>query len=217
MSHKKILAFFLRLMPCRDSSLMHSDLLKFLHMINILKEYIKHPIRTGAIAPSSPELAKFITETANLVKANTIVEIGPGTGVLTEEIINKINGDKKFFALEINPRLAKIARERCPKAIIYQDSAANIKKYLAGENCDCVISGLPWTGFKKEQQQKILNEIYDSLEPDGEFLTFAYIHAIFLPAGRRFKKMLQEKFSQVETTKIIWDNLPPAFVYYCKK
>ncbi|MBT4349324.1 SAM-dependent methyltransferase [bacterium] len=185
-----------------------------------LKEFLKNPTRTGALAQSSADLSKLITDTANLDTKKCIVELGSGTGVFTKEILNKINSDSCFFCLESNQEFVKQTQKKCPNAIVYHDSAVNIKKYLLKHNknnCDCIISGLPWAIFNKKLQTILLNAACESLEADGIFLTFAYVQGAFLPSGINFKKQLRKKFKLVRTTKIIWKNLPPAFVYYCKK
>jgi len=131
-----------------------------------------------------------------------------------------MNSDCVFFSIEINANFVKETNDRCPNAIVYHDSAENIKKYLDKhnkKNCDCIISGLPWAGFDKKLQNKLLDTAYDSLEEEGVFLTFAYIQGLLLPNGKNFKKLLKNKFRTVKKTKIVWLNLPPAFVYHCKK
>jgi len=125
-----------------------------------------------------------------------------------------------FFSIEISDKFTKETKKKCPDAIVYNDSAENIKKYLIKhnkKNCDCIISGLPWAAFDKNLQNKVLSSVYDSLEEEGFFLTFAYIQGLLLPSGINFNKLLKEKFKTVKKTRIIWWNLPPAFVYLCKK
>ena len=65
-------------------------------------------------------------------------------------------------------------------------------------------------------QQEILENVLASLRPGGCFTTFAYLQGLMLPAGRRFRKRLCEIFDKVETTPVVWRNLPPAFVYRCR-
>ena len=96
----------------------------------------------------------------------------------------------------------------------------DIRKYLRKHRqrtCDCIISGLPWAAFSQKAQEELLGAVYSSLEYGGEFLTFVYIHGLLLPAGKKFRRLLKERFSSVKKTRIIWGNLPPAFVYHCKK
>ncbi len=189
-------------------------------MIKFIKEFILSPRKTGAIAPSSAELAKTITDSANVSMAKTVVEFGSGTGVFTERILQKIGDETIFFALEINPSFVKKTKQRCPGAIVYQDWATNVKKYLeehGQEHCDCIVSGLPWTLFKEEEQEQLLSVISESLRPNGSFVSFTYLGGHLSQGGRRFKKSLPNHFSQISRSKMVWNNLPPAFVYSCTK
>ena len=187
-----------------------------MNLIQFLKQFVLHTAKTGAVAPSSEGLADLITETAGLHSASAVIEFGAGTGVFTEKILQKISDETRFFALEINPDFVKATRKRCPEAVVYQDSAANAKKYLdeLGINeCDCIICGLPWAAFSEELQNELLDTIIDVLKPGGKFLTFAYLQGLLLPAGMRFKKKLSTRFNSVTKTRTIWLNFPPAFVY----
>ena len=187
-----------------------------MNLIQFLKQFVLHTAKTGAVAPSSEGLADLITETAGLHSASAVIEFGAGTGIFTEKILQKISDETRFFALEINPDFVKATRKRCPEAVVYQDSAANAKKYLdeLGINeCDCIICGLPWAAFSEELQNELLDTIIDVLKPGGRFLTFAYLQGLLLPAGMRFKKKLSTRFNSVTKTRTIWLNFPPAFVY----
>ena len=187
-----------------------------MNRVQFLKQFVRYPGITCAIAESSEELAELITDSAELQQASVVVEFGPGTGVFTEKILEKISGDAKTFALEINADFVKETRRRCPEAIVYYDSAVNVAPCLkkAGvERCDRIISGLPWACFPHEVQDQLLDTVADILEPGGKFVTFAYVHGLFLPSGRRFKRCLCARFRKVVASRIIWQNLPPAFVY----
>ncbi len=188
--------------------------------LNLLKGFKNNIIQTGAIAPSSKTLANYITSISNLYEKRCIVELGSGTGVFTREITKKKNPTSVFFSLEINKYFANKTKNCCPDAQIHNDSAENIQTYLKQlekEECDCVISGLPWSCFSEEYQTNLIEKIYESLENGGEFLTFAYLQSSFLPQGIKFKKLLKNKFKVVMQTKTIWNNLPPAFIYHCTK
>ncbi|MFH1641642.1 MAG: ribosomal RNA adenine dimethylase domain-containing protein [Nanoarchaeota archaeon] len=178
------------------------------------------PKITGAIAPSGEKLANLITEIPNLENAKVVIEFGPGTGVFTEKILKKIPQSAFYFGLELNPLFVKETLKRCPAALIYQDSAEKAGTYLKMHglnNCDCIISGLPWGIFNKDLQDSILKAVIDVLRPGGEFLTFSYVNASRLPSSKRFKQLIYTKFNIVKTSKIVWKNIPPAFVYHCIK
>lgn len=188
--------------------------------IKFLTQFLIHPTKIGAIAPSNNKLCDMITDMAELPKVSSVVEFGSGTGVITEKIINKISNDTTFFAMEINETLVEATKKRCPNAIVYQSSATNAKKHLEmhGENgCDRIISSLPWSTFSDELQDELLETIMDTLNPGGKFLTYAYVPGLVFPSARRFKKKLNEKFDKVTRSKTVWTNFPPAFVYYAEK
>lgn len=189
-------------------------------IFSFLKELAKNPFRTGSIAPSCEELSHLITDKADLGNMHTVIEFGPGTGVFTEKILEKISPDTIFFAMELNPTFIEVTKNRCPGVVIYNDSAENSRKYLEKHGktkCDCIISGLPWTAFGPALQDSLLESILDILSPGGKFLTFSYSHSLLFPTAKRFKKKLNNMFPEVVESKTVWSNFPPAFVYCAKK
>ncbi len=186
----------------------------------MVDRFIRNINKTGAITCCSEEVANALASKANLARAKTVVELGSGTGAITEKILENLQKDALFLALELNEHFVEETKKRCPAANVYHDTAENVKIYLnkhGQETCDCVISTLPWTLFDKELQESILNAIWDVLPEGGEFLTVAYTFAPLLPGGKRFKNLIQKRFAHVTRTKPIWKNLPPVYVYYCKK
>jgi len=187
----------------------------------IALRFVRSPARTGAIAASSGALSDLITDEADLRNGvNTVVEFGPGTGVFTRQILLKIQPGTTFFALELDPYLAAETRKNCPTAVVYEDSAINVRQYLAMhgiEQCDRIVCGLPWAAFKGDHQETLMAETYDALKPGGRFVTFAYLQGLLLPSGQRFRKMLGRYFESVSLTRIVWLNAPPAFVYCADK
>jgi phospholipid N-methyltransferase len=165
-------------------------------------------------------LARTIVEAADVRHASVVVEFGPGTGVFTAEILRQLPPDCWFFAMELVEEFAKATRQRCPQAEVVEASAAEVGQHLAARDCDvadAIISGLPWASFPEVLQDEILGAAAEALAPGGRFCTFAYVQGVWLPAGRRFKKKLDERFDQVEQTAVVWGNLPPAFVYRATK
>ena len=69
--------------------------------------------------------------------------------------------------------------------------------------------------FPDDLQERILDAMIRVMPPGGVFVTFAYLQGLMLPAGRRFRRNLKRRFSNVETSDVIWLNLPPAVVYRC--
>ncbi|MFZ4780304.1 MAG: hypothetical protein ACOYM3_33540, partial [Terrimicrobiaceae bacterium] len=76
---------------------------------------------------------------------------------------------------------------------------------------------LPWAAFPESLQDSILSEITSALTADGIFATFAYFGPHRLKAGRAFRKKLSHHFQEIGMTSVVLANLPPAFVYFCRK
>ena len=190
-----------------------------------LVNWVKQPIETGALAPSSKRLARAMCETMHLGDNSVVVELGPGTGPFTKEIlrIQKEHKNTTYLAFELSDEFVALLKKNFPehKDAFIKASAENIVAELKKRNlpyADTVISGLPWAIFPAELQRGILDQVKLALRPGGRFCTFAYLQGLVLPAGQRFKQMLQEVFeSDVERSNIVWKNLPPAFVYRCEK
>ncbi|SEF27466.1 Phospholipid N-methyltransferase [Amycolatopsis pretoriensis] len=177
--------------------------------MSITREFLRHPMVTGAIAPSSPRLAETMTAGLGLERAARVAELGPGTGVFTESVLALLRPEASLTAYEINPRFASALRERFPDLAVVTTSA----EHLALDGVDVVVSGLPWTAMTADRQGRILDAVTAALAPNGRFTTFAYAHAAWTPLARRFAASLRSRFAVVERTPVVWGNLPPAFVY----
>jgi phosphatidylethanolamine/phosphatidyl-N-methylethanolamine N-methyltransferase len=187
--------------------------------LEFLGTFLRKPASTGSFAPSSPWLARAMVRGCDLRNARTVVEFGPGTGAFTRLILRRIGKQTAFFAMELDGEQARRLQERFPGLPVYHDSAEKIQRYLARhgrKKADYIISGLPWGNMPIKVRDRILDAVLASLAPEGTFTTFAYIHACWLPSALHFRKRLKEHFAEVKTSRIIWRNTPPAFVYRCK-
>lgn len=185
-----------------------------------LCEFFRKPTQVGAIYPSSQELAREIVTQANVEQAQVIVEFGAGTGVFTREILKRKPTEATFFSIEQNESLVEVLKRELPEADICCNSAAELPRLLQERNLqsvDAIVSGLPWAAFDEQLQDMLLAPVLQYLQPGGKFVTFAYLQGLLLPAGHRFAKKIRSKFAKVEKSRIVWGNLPPAFVYICTK
>lgn len=183
-----------------------------------LLNYIRHPKTTGAIMQSSNALAQVITECANLKSANNIIEIGAGSGAFTKEILRKKSPNAKFFAVEINPNFARELKGKFPNLDIALGSAKDLSAMMKErdmESADIIISGIPWSFLSIREQSIMLKSVHNALKDGGYFNTFAY-HSP-LPSAKIFRRKLYKTFSEVRKSKSVVLNIPPAFVYICKK
>lgn len=188
------------------------------NLLDFARQTIKTPATIGAIAPSSKYVARRVVSVANLTAAKTVVELGSGTGVFTEQIVQKLRGDSTFFALELNQAFVQATKNRCPEVPVYHDSAQSIENYLhqhGTSHCDCIISSLPWTIFEPAEQEKLLQTLSSTLAPGGCFVSIVYLGAKTRKRGRHFFQSLPNHFKTVDKVKTVWQNLPPTQIFCC--
>lgn len=185
-----------------------------------LAAFVRRPFETGSITPSSAQLATAMVEGMGIAEADTVVELGPGTGAFTQTIQQHLKPGACFLCMEINPEMAAELRRAFPGLRVVNDSIENLAHHLKAEGRDSVdvaISGLPWAAFSPQHQERLLDATVTPLRPGGGFATFAYSHAAWLPQARRFRELLESRFSEVSTSEVVWRNVPPAFVYRCRR
>ena len=103
---------------------------------------------------------------------------------------------------------------------VLQESVANIEELCRQQGVsevDAIVCGLPWAAFSDQDQTAYLDAMMKVLKPGGHFATFAYLQGMVLPAARRFRKKLRSYFGEVRMSPTVWLNVPPAFVYQCRR
>lgn len=188
--------------------------------LKFLATFVKHPLSVGAVAPSSRFLAHRMLEGTDLRQAETVVELGPGTGAFTRVILKHINPSALYLAVEVNSGFAAELSSKFPTISVVNDSAEKLSEHLSARGrklADEIFCGLPWASFPPHLQRRIMASVVNSLRPNGHFATFAYVHAAWFPTARKFHRLLKTHFSSVKTTPVVWRNVPPAFIYRCQK
>ncbi|MFH8838231.1 class I SAM-dependent methyltransferase [Streptomyces sp. NPDC017868] len=182
--------------------------------MSITTEFLRRPFMTGAVAASSRRLAYAMTEGIGLERAGLVVELGPGTGAFTDAILARLAPDARLVAVELNPVLAArlSATRRDTRLTVVQGTAAELPAAVS-EPVDAVVSGLPWTVMPQNRRGHILDAVTEVLAPGGRFTTFAYLHAAWTPPARHLTAELTGRFDRLERSKVVWANLPPAFVH----
>lgn len=177
-----------------------------------LREWLANPHRTGSVAPSSPQLADAMARWIPSDPESFVLELGPGTGPVTEALIKRGLREEKLVAIEHNPKMAGLLREKFPRAQIITGDAWQLDELLRGrqiESVGAVISSLPLLNFSEEQAEALAQKIRSVLEPDGNWVQFTYrIHKLRPRGASTFK---------LRASKIVWLNLPPARVSVFQK
>lgn len=183
---------------------------------SVFREFLRTPLQTGALFASGAQLANNLVYAANVRNAQSIVEIGAGSGAITDVILSSKSRDSSLLAIEINELLAKILSDRHPGLLVQCGDALKANHYLQQsgfKSCDSVVCSLPWANMSRKSQAEMLCVIEKLLSNGGKFTSFAYAHCRFLPNAKYFKKILEERFENVSMSKVHWANLPPAYIY----
>ena len=179
-----------------------------------MQEWLTNPRRTGAIVPSSKNLAAEMTRWL-LIEANEyVLELGPGTGAVTQALIGRGLHPQRLIAIEKNPRMADILRDRFPRAHIITGDACHLDRLLREElnghgTVGAVISSLPLRNFPADVAEELAGKIRALLSPKGKWVQYTYHLGKERPRGAAYFRLL--------TSNVVWLNLPPARVSVYQK
>ncbi|MBI5654916.1 methyltransferase domain-containing protein [Candidatus Uhrbacteria bacterium] len=170
-----------------------------------LKKLVKNPAVIGSVAPSGPSLAKLMTR--DIPTHARVLELGPGEGAITQQILKKLSSPSQLELIEFDRDLGQICRTKFPGVAVHHGDVEdflrdNDKRY------DFIVSGIPFAAMDKAKRQRVFNLIRDHLADDGSYVMFQYS----VTTLGELKKI----FRDVDTgfTPL---NVPPAFVFTCKK
>jgi len=181
-------------------------------------QFWRSPRAVGALLPSSRGLSTAMVTRIDFNSLTTIVEFGPGTGVMTEDVANRLRPDQRYLGIESNRLFYEKLMEKFSNMQFINRSVVDLDGILRNAQIaqiDAVLCGLPWASLPIDDQEKILGAMLRFLRSGGVFVTFAYLQGLLLPAAWALRRRLKKNFSSVTTTKIIWWTFPPAFAYVC--
>ncbi|WP_366932746.1 methyltransferase domain-containing protein [Pseudonocardia sp.] len=185
-----------------------------------LTAFLRRPTTMGAVAPSSERLATVLASVVPTAGSPVVVELGPGTGAVSAVIAERLPPGARHLAVELDADLVAYLRRTRPELEVVHGDARELGKVLVEQGVDrvdAVICGLPWALFDDATQAEILAEISRAIGTTGAFTTFAYLHGMALGAARRFRSTLRGAFEEVLVSATVWRNVPPAFVYVCRR
>jgi phosphatidylethanolamine/phosphatidyl-N-methylethanolamine N-methyltransferase len=170
--------------------------------------WLKHPLQVGGIAPASPALARAMAAEVDPGIPGPLLELGPGTGVITEALVARGIAPERLVLLEYSPEFCALLRERYPRAKVIEGDAYRLGETLAGivdESLAAVVSGLPLLTRPLAVRERLLAEALRRLTPGAPFVQYSYGPAAPIPArpGRY----------SLKGSPRVWRNLPPARVW----
>lgn len=177
------------------------------------RSWVTHPLRVGAISPSSRRLARLITSEITPYSA-PVLELGPGTGVFTRALLGRGVRENQLILVECDPRMAWLLKHDYPKAWVIQLDAARLGslRILGREPVGAVVSGLPLLSMSMRQRMTILQFAFRHMRPGSSYYQFTY--GLRCPVPRAVLERMGLKATRMGST---WLNAPPAAVYRIRK
>lgn len=176
-----------------------------------LKQYLRNPFGTGAVAPSGPQLAKLMVAIIAPQPSEIIVELGPGTGSFTRELLAQGVDPANLILVEFNTEFIKFLKGEFPTLRIVEGAAQDLPqllKALGQASVKKIISGIPLRSMKPSDCRQIARSVAAVLEPGGLFVQFSYFKASPVP-----KEVAAEAGLSGECMGSAMNNVPPAFIW----
>ncbi|HEX7792587.1 MAG TPA: rRNA adenine N-6-methyltransferase family protein [Afipia sp.] len=179
--------------------------------VRFLRSWIEKPLRMGAVMPSSKVLARTVARYVDPHSSAPVIELGPGTGAITDALIAHGVGEKRLVLVEFDPGFCALLRERYPQATVIQGDAYNLDLTLAElkEPAAAMVSGLPLVTKPMMIRLKLMRDAFLKMEAGAPFIQFTYSVAPPIP------KSLPGIHTQA--SERVWMNLPPARVWVYRK
>jgi phosphatidylethanolamine/phosphatidyl-N-methylethanolamine N-methyltransferase len=180
--------------------------------VRFLRSWIEKPLHMGAVMPSGRVLARTMAQYVNINSSAPVVELGPGTGAITNALIERGVDQKRLVLVEYNPGFCALLRDRYPHAKVVQGDAYTLRDSLwnvLSAPASAVVSGLPLVTKPMLTRLKLIRDAFVALAPGAPFVQFTYSVAPPIP------KSLPGV--STEASERIWMNLPPARVWVYRK
>jgi phosphatidylethanolamine/phosphatidyl-N-methylethanolamine N-methyltransferase len=182
--------------------------LRFDDEVHFLRSWIEKPLTTGAVMPSSKVLARTMAAYVDPTSKGPVVELGPGTGAVTQALVDRGIDPARLVLVEFNPSFCRMLRARYPAATVVQGDAYRLRRLLdttLREPADAIVSGLPLVTKPMRTRVRLIGEAMTLLRPGAPFVQFTYAMVPPIPKGLTGIR--------TEASPLIWLNFPPARVW----
>ena len=176
--------------------------------MQFIRSWIEKPLSTGAVMPSSKALARTMVRYVDPQSSGPVIELGPGTGPVTEALVKHGVDHKRLLLVEFNPDFCRLLRKRYPAATVVQGDAYRLRRLLGTlvrEPAAAVVSGLPLVTKPLRTRLRLISDAMGMLTPGAPFIQFTY--AMVPPIPKALSGI------KAEASELIWMNLPPARVW----
>ncbi|MBS1797942.1 MAG: hypothetical protein JSS81_29245 [Acidobacteria bacterium] len=182
--------------------------------LQFLQAFLKNPLKVGAIAPSSPELAAKMLEGIEPAENNIVIELGVGTGAITKFLRPKIPHRDAYLGIELDRHLVRslqrnfhdlhfVCGNACDLYSIHQKSGLGKVGYI--------ICCLPFVSLPNDVGEKILRQVDKFMDEGCTFRTFQYAHGYYMPSAIKLREHMRNRYGRSKRSKLVVKNVPPAY------
>src|SRR5215471_9706495 len=180
--------------------------------VRFIRCWIEKPLTTGAVTPSGRALARTMASYIDPSRPGPVIELGPGTGPVTEALLAQGIDPSRLVLVEFDPIFCRLLRARYPAATVVQGDAYGLKRLLSGvlrQPAAGVVSGLPLFTKSLRMRLRLLFEAFGLMSPGAPFVQFTY-NAV-APIPKRLDRV------SAQASERVWMNIPPARVWVYRR
>jgi phosphatidylethanolamine/phosphatidyl-N-methylethanolamine N-methyltransferase len=182
--------------------------------LQFLQAFLKNPLKVGAVAPSSPDLAAEMLHGMEPDENNIVLELGVGTGAITKYLRQIIPNKESYLGIEVDADLVRRVGSKFTNMNIVAGSAADayaIHQRSGLGKVGYVVCCLPFVSLPKEVSDAILSEIVRFMDEGCTLRIFQYAHGYYLPPAIKLRGFMRDRYGRTERSPLVLKNLPPAF------
>jgi phosphatidylethanolamine/phosphatidyl-N-methylethanolamine N-methyltransferase len=195
-------------MPLHSVARVEKKNLRLDDEMQFIRSWIEKPLSTGAVMPSSRVLARAMARYVDPQSSGPVIELGPGTGPVTEALVRHGVDPGRLILVEFNPDFCRLLRKRYPAATVVQGDAYRLRRLLGSyldEPAAAVVSGLPLVTKPLRTRLRLITDAMTLLAEGAPFVQFTY--AMLPPIPKELSGV------RADSSELIWMNLPPARVW----
>jgi phosphatidylethanolamine/phosphatidyl-N-methylethanolamine N-methyltransferase len=195
-------------MPSHSVARVEKKSLRLDDEVQFIRSWIEKPLSTGAVMPSSRVLARAMARYVDPQAAGPVIELGPGTGPVTQALVKQGIDPARLILVEFNPDFCRLLRSRYPQATVVQGDAYRLRRLLetyVDEPAAAIVSGLPLVTKPLRTRLRLISDAMTLLATGAPFVQFTY--AMLPPIPKELSGV------RAEASELIWMNLPPARVW----
>jgi phosphatidylethanolamine/phosphatidyl-N-methylethanolamine N-methyltransferase len=180
--------------------------------MRFIRTWLEKPLAVGAVTPSSRALARTMAAYVDPSVPGAIIELGPGTGPITEALIAQGIDPLRLVLVEFDATFCRLLRARYPGATVVQGDAYGLGRLLAGllqEPAAAVVSGLPLFTKPLQVRLRLLFDAFGLMSLGAPFIQFTYNAVAPIPA--RLDRV------RAQASERVWMNIPPARVWVYRR